>query len=730
MAFIIFQIPKMDCPTEEKMINNHLNSLPGILGLEFNLIQQELKVTYQDIEVVAIQKALAAIGMKAEIKNEAYTQKSLDLLQSNVKYRDWIILGISGVLAIIAEVLTYIFHADNSPLIIILALSSILIGGRNTVIKGIKAVRYFTLNMNFLMTVAIAGAMVIGEWPEAAMVTFLFALAEMIESYSLDKARHAIRQLMEITPDVATVKISESEWKIKAVPELQLNNVIWVKPGERIPIDGMVTKGQSSVNQAPITGESIPVEKKEGDSVFAGSINERGSFEFRVTAEVNETLIAKIIKAVQQAQSERAPTQRFVDQFAKYYTPLMVVLAILVASMPSLLFGAPFYPWFYKALVLLVIACPCALVISTPVTIVSGLAAGAKHGVLIKGGTYLELGHKIKAIAFDKTGTLTIGKPIVTDIVPITEISENTLLQFAASLELHSEHPVAEAILSKWKNLSSKENLLAVEQFESTPGRGIVGNINGHSYFLGNHHFADEKKVCNAKIESILKQFEQEGKTTIVLGNDKKVLGILAVTDTLRETSTKAIKWLHNLGIRTVMITGDNPTTAKGIAKIVGIDDVQANLLPQDKLSAIDVLQKKYGVVGMVGDGINDAPALAKATIGFAMGNAGTDVALETADVALMEDNLTKLPFFIALSWRTRRKLLENISLSIGIKVIFFVLALFGFASLWLAVFADMGASLLVVFNGLRLLHFTDKTNSSRFNSSTCINASNNKRGS
>lgn len=447
MATVIFHIPQMDCPTEEKMIKNHLNSLPGILELDFNLIQQELKVTYQDVEVAAIQKALASIGMKAEIKNGAYTAKSLELLQSKVNYRDWIILGISGVLAIVAEVFAYITHAENSPLIIILALSSILIGGRSTIIKGIKAVRYFTLNMNFLMTIAIVGAMIIGEWPEAAMVTFLFALAEMIESYSLDKARHAIRQLMEITPDVATVKTSEGAWQVKAVNEIQLNNVIWVKPGERIPIDGIVTKGQSSVNQAPITGESIPVEKMEGDSVFAGSINERGSFEFRVIAEVNETLIAKIIKAVQQAQSERAPTQRFVDQFAKYYTPIMVLLAILVATMPSLLFGAPFYPWFYKALVLLVIACPCALVISTPVTIVSGLAAGAKHGILIKGGTYLELGHKIKAIAFDKTGTLTIGKPQVTDIIPIAELSENNLLHLAASLESHSEHPVAEAIL-------------------------------------------------------------------------------------------------------------------------------------------------------------------------------------------------------------------------------------------------------------------------------------------
>lgn len=709
MASIIFYIPQMDCPNEEKMIRNRLSSLSGILELNFNLIQKELRVSYQDIEVSAIQNALLSIGMKAEIKNDSYTDKSLGLLQVGVNYKDWVVLGISGMLAIIAEIFAYFTHAESSLLIITLALSSILIGGRSTIIKGIKAIRYFTLNMNFLMSIAIVGAMAIGEWPEAAMVTFLFALAEMIENYSLDKARYAIRQLMEITPDVAMVKNTEGGWQVKPVNEIQLNNIIWVKPGESIPIDGVVVKGQSSVNQAPITGESIPVEKKEGDVVFAGSINERGSFEFKVTAEVNETLISKIIKVVQQAQSERAPTQRFVDQFAKYYTPIMVLLAILVATLPTLLFGASFYPWFYKALVLLVIACPCALVISTPVTIVSGLAAGAKHGVLIKGGIYLELGHKLKAIAFDKTGTLTVGKPKVTDMVQFNELSQNILLQLAASLESHSEHPVAKAVLNKWEELSFEEKLLPVENFEAIPGCGVTGNMRGHYYFLGNHRFAEEKKVCNSEIESTLKKLEQEGKTTIILGDQDRVLGILAVTDTLQETSVEALKLLHDFGITTAMITGDNLTTAKAIAKVVGIDDVQANLLPQDKLTAIDILLKKYGVVGMVGDGINDAPALAKASIGFAMGRSGTDVALEIADVALMEDNLKKLPFFIELSRRTWRKLIENISLSIGIKAIFFILALFGLATLWMAVFADMGASLLVVFNGLNLLHHSEK---------------------
>jgi Cd2+/Zn2+-exporting ATPase len=530
----------------------------------------------------------------------------------------------------------------------------------------------------------------------------------MIEGYSFDKARNAIRRLMEITPDVAVVKTQNGDWQVKPIQDIQLNDIILIKPGERIPLDGVIIKGKSSVNQAPITGESIPVEKKEDDTVFAGSINERGSFEFKVTVHKNETLVAKIIRAVQQAQIDRAPTQRFVDTFAKYYTPTMVLIAILMATIPTLVIGEPFYPWFYKSLVLLVIACPCALVISTPVTIVSGLTAAAKAGVLIKGGTYLENGHKLNAIAFDKTGTLTQGRPLVTDIITTSELTENEVLKLAASLELSSEHPVAEAVLQKWNQLNPNEALLTVNEYETIPGCGVVGKIQNHIYFLGNHRFTEEKKVCNERIEGILHNLEQQGKTVIVLGNQDKVLAVLAVMDTLRESSVEAIQSLHRLNIKTAMITGDNPTTAQTIAQYIGIDDVRANLLPQDKLTAIDDLLKKYDVIGMVGDGINDAPALAKASIGFAMGHGGTDIALETADVVLMEDNLNKLPFFIQLSRRTKYKLMENISISIGIKVVFFILTFLGLSTLWMAVFADMGASLIVVLNGLRLLGYSD----------------------
>ncbi|MBP6951541.1 MAG: cadmium-translocating P-type ATPase [Alphaproteobacteria bacterium] len=702
-----FYIPSMDCPAEEKLIRQKLRSIPLVKHLEVNLIQQELIVTHDGPDVSNIQKALNSLGIKAQIKNGSYTTEQLNLLKPHVTAKDWIIIILSGLLAFTAEVIAFTTHLENSSLVIVLALTSMLIGGRETFVKGLRAIRYFILNINFLMTIAVLGAVIIGEWPEAAMVTFLFGLAETIESYSLDKARQSIQRLIEVSPSLATVQTKKGSWQVKSVQEIQLNDIVWVKPGERIPLDGVVLKGRTSINQAPITGESIPVEKNPGDLVFAGSINDRGSFEFKVTSQTNETLLSKIIRAVQQAQTERAPTQRFVDQFAKYYTPTMVIIAILIAFLPTLIWQAPFYPWFYKALVLLVIACPCALVISTPVTVVSGLAAAAKHGILIKGGTYLEQGSHLKAIAFDKTGTLTQGKPKVTDVINITKISKHDVLRLAASLEAHSEHPIASAILQHWQISNALSDLLTIHEYETVPGRGLVGVINGQRYFLGNHRFAEEKNVCGSQIESVLHQLEQQGKTTLVLGTQDEVLAILAVADTLQETSVQAIQTLHQLGIKIAMVTGDNPTTAQAIADKLSIDDIQANLLPEEKLTAIDMLLKKYGKVGMVGDGINDAPALAKATIGFAMGHSGTDVALETADVALMEDNLNKLPFFIHLSRRVWHKLIQNITLSIGIKIIFFALALWGVASLWMAILADMGASLIVVLNGLRLLNFS-----------------------
>lgn len=700
---ITLYVAELDCPSEEKLIRGQLESVPEVEKLLFNFITQEVTIQHHLKTPALLIDRIAALGMKATLK----TKKDKEYLEGN-PHPSWIILSISGILALIAELIAYSLSNEQSPWVALLALLAMALSGKTTLKKGWLALRTKTLNISSLMLIAITGAVLIGEWPEAAMVTVLFALAERIEVYSLDKAREAIRKLMEIAPDVATVKQADDSWQIIPVSEVSLGDIIWVKPGERIPLDGEIVAGKSSVNQAPITGESMPLDKDIGDKVYAGTINEHGSFQFKVYVTAGDTILAKIGKTIAEAQAERAPTQRFVDQFAKYYTPLMVIIAILIAVIPPIIWGGLLSVWLYKALTLLVIACPCALVISTPVTVVSGLAAAAKHGTLIKGGTYLEQGHRLKAIALDKTGTLTEGKPRVTKLIPFNEQTSEKALQLAASLDEHSEHPIAQAIVKEWQKQQSKTSLLPVTDFKALPGRGVTGLINNVQYFVGNHQLAKDNKVCTQEIEDQLEVLEQAGQTTIILSDTERVLAIFAVADTLRSTSQLAIKALHKYGIKTCMLTGDNAITAKAIAAQVGIDEIRANVLPADKVYAIDELIKRYNVVGMVGDGINDAPALAKASIGFAMGK-GTDIALETADIALMNDNLVKLPQFIYLSRKTASVLFQNISLSIVVKVIFFGLALAGAATLWMAVFADMGASLLVVANGLRLLAYDEK---------------------
>ena len=552
------------------------------------------------------------------------------------------------------------------------------------------------------MSIAVTGAVLIGQWPEAAMVMVLFTLAEMIEALSLDRARNAIRGLMEMTPDKANILQADGTWQEMDAATISIGMIARVAPGERIPLDGELTKGQSAVNQAPITGESIPVAKTIGDKVFAGTINETGSFEYSITAVQTDSTLSRIIRAVEDAQGSRAPTQRFVDSFAKIYTPIVFIVALGIAVFPPLLFGLAWMPWIYKALVLLVIACPCALVVSTPVTVVSGLAAAAKAGILIKGGVYLEEGRKLKSLALDKTGTITQGKPIVTDIVSLSG-EESQAMRLAATLAGRSDHPVSAALSNHFK-LQSKLILEDVTDFEAITGRGVKGLIGNKWYFLGNHRLVEELGICNEATEAALHKLETEGKTAVIISNETTPLAVIAVADTVRESSRQAIVELHALGIRTLMLTGDNDLTAKAIAKSVGIDDARGNLLPEDKLSVINEELSKYGTVGMVGDGINDAPALAKSSIGFAMGAAGTDTALETADVALMDDDLRKIPHFIRLSIKAAGILKQNIIIALSIKAVFLVLAFMGVATLWMAVFADMGASLIVVFNGLRLL--------------------------
>ncbi len=615
----------------------------------------------------------------------------------------WIRYGpfiVSGVLAVACEAAYFAGVQETSWPIIAMSVASMLLGGRETFYKGWIALRTFTLNINFLMCVAVIGGMFIGAWPEIALVVFLFGLAELIEKKALDRARNAVKGLMAMAPDVASVKQPDGSWRATDAGAVPVGAIVQVKPGERLALDGVVVAGESSVNQAPVTGESVPVDKKAGDKVFAGTINESGVLEFQTTGGKDQTTLAKIIRTVQEAQGSRAPTQRFVDNFSRVYTPVVCIVAVLIAVVPWLAFNQPFYPWLYKALVLLVIACPCALVISTPVTIVSGLTAAARRGILIKGGIHLENGRKLKVIALDKTGTITEGTPRVTDVQPIGGASKDDVLRIAASLDALSQHPVALAVVK-----ARSGQLERVSAFKSLTGRGVEGTIAGEAYFVGNHRLAEERKVCSPEVEAVLAGFEKQGKTTVAVASAARVLGVIAVADTPRESSVEALKQLHALGIKTLMLSGDNQTTASAIATAVGIDEAKGGMLPEDKLAEIERLSRVHGdAIGMVGDGVNDAPALAKSTIGFAMGAAGTDTALETADVALMRDDLRGIPEFIALSRRTGAILTQNIALAVGIKVVFFVLAMFGIATMWMAVVADVGASLLVVGNGLRLV--------------------------
>ncbi|WP_034297143.1 heavy metal translocating P-type ATPase [Herbaspirillum sp. RV1423] len=707
----VFFIQKMDCPTEEKLIRERLSHMDGVAAMQFNLIQRELTVQHRLASVAPIVATLTALDMLPKVKSDTLDASiGSDEDDHGASYaipaRKWLMVGIAGVAALAAEVVAWNSGDDRSLAVIALALFAIATGGVDTLKKGWIALRHLSLNMNFLMSLAVIGAAIIGQWPEAAVVIVLFTLAEMIESLSLDRARNAIAGLMAMSPDQATV-LQDGAWISLAAKLVAPGAEVRVKPGERIPLDGVVTQGQPAVNQAPITGESMPVAKQAGDQVFAGTINGHSAFDYRVTAAQSESTLSRIVKSVQQAQGQRAPTQRFVDQFARYYIPAVVAVAVLVAVVPPFAFGAAFYPWFYKALVLLVIACPCALVISTPVTIVSGLAAAARHGILIKGGVYLEQGRLLKALALDKTGTITHGKPVVTDVQLLSADDEAMLLRHAASLALRSDHPVSAAIAAHWKSLqngAADEVADDVTDFEALTGRGVKGRIGGSEFYLGNHRLVHEMGMCSPALEERLQVLEKQGKTTTILCRDGSAQLLLAVADTVRDSSREAIARLHKLGVSVTMLTGDNAHTARAIADIVGLDDARGDQLPEDKLDAIAGLIERHGHVGMVGDGINDAPALARAQIGFAMGAAGTDTALETADVALMDDDLRKIPDFIDLSKKTHRVLMQNIAIALGIKAIFLVLALTGESSLWMAVFADMGASLIVVFNGLRLV--------------------------
>nr|WP_281401907.1 heavy metal translocating P-type ATPase [Thermomonas brevis] len=689
-------IAKMDCPTEEGLIRGKLSGMPGVDALAFNLVQRTLTVRHATGVLPDVLAALKSLGFEAEAVATAGGAE----LTAPVRTRTaWWPLIVSGAAALLAEVVSWL--GAPAWLVIALALVAIGTGGLSTYKKGWIALKNRNLNMNALMSIAVTGAMLIGHWPEAAMVMVLFALAEVIEAKSLDRARNAIRGLMDLAPERATVLQDGNRWVEADAKTVALDSRVRVKPGERIALDGVVVLGRSTINQAPITGESLPVEKAEGDPVFAGTINEAGSLEYRVTATANDSTLARIIHAVEAAQGNRAPTQRFVDQFARWYTPLVFAVAIGVAVVPPLLMGTAWLEWTYRALVLLVIACPCALVISTPVSIVSGLAAAARHGILIKGGVYLENGRKLRWLALDKTGTITHGKPKQTDFAAWGEADPGLARAIAVSLAARSDHPVSKAIAVAGQD--DAVTVREVEDFAALPGRGVRGQVAGAHYHLGNHRLVQDLGASSAALEAHFSSLEAQGKSVVALLASDGVQAIFAVADTVKDSSRQAIADLHALGVKTLMLTGDNPHTAQAIAGEVGIDRAQGNLLPEDKLREVEALTAQ-GTSGMVGDGINDAPALARADIGFAMGAAGSDTAIETADVALMDDDLRKIPAFIRLSRATAHVLMQNITLALGIKAVFLVLTFAGQATMWAAVFADMGASLLVVGNGMRLL--------------------------
>ena len=687
------RIMQMDCPTEEAMIRRLFKDDSAVKQLEFNLIQRILTVTHHADSLDHILDGIRSLGFKPEVHKDGTTPS-----QNKEQHRSWWPITIAALIALASE----ISHYNNASMWLTagLALIAIFIGGPHTYKKGWLAIRHGNLNINALMSIAVTGAMLIGQWPEAAMVMVLFSLAEVIESRSLERARRAISGLMELAPEQATVQQADGTWLNMPSREVKLHQIVRIDPGQQIPLDGDLINGYSDINQAPITGESMPVSKGIGDPVYAGTINLHGAFEYRVTATSTNSTLARIIHRVEEAQHAKAPTQRFIDRFAKVYTPLILVLALLIAIAPPLFFGGEWLSWIYKALVLLVIACPCALVISTPVSIVSGLANAARQGMLIKGGIHLENSRLLQYLAFDKTGTITHGQPELSQLIIFDKEKEQQTRQIATTIATRSQHPISKAIVDALPNAFLLNSL---DSFEALPGRGSKALINGTTYYLGNHRLIHELGVCNQSIEQQLISFEEEGKNTTLLCSEERVLALFVLSDKIKESSREAIHELKQMGIKTLMLSGDNQLAVNHIANEVGIDEARGNLLPEDKLHVINTLAEK-DMVGMVGDGINDAPSLARADIGFAMGMIGSDTALETADIALMDDDLRKIPAVIRLSKATHRILLQNISFALIIKLFFLIITLIGLGTMWMAVFADMGASLIVVFNSLRLL--------------------------
>lgn len=691
----VYRVQGFTCTNCAAKFEQNVKALPKVQDAQVNFGASKISVC-GEVSVQELEKAGAFEGLKV------YPEKEHRPIGSEPfwKRRSAITTALSALFLIAGFIV-----GEEHPASFILFALSIVIGGYELFIKGIRSLARLNFNMNTLMTIAIIGAAAIGEWMEGASVVFLFAISEALEGFSMEKARQSIRSLMNVAPREATIRRGNQELQI-SVDDIAIGDIMIVKPGQKIAMDGRVIKGRSTVNQAAITGESVPVDKTEGDDVFAGTLNEEGLLEVEITKRVEDTTIAKIIHLVEEAQAEKAPSQAFVDRFAQYYTPAILILALGIAAVPPLWFGAAWGEWIYRGLALLVVGCPCALVISTPVSIVTAIGNAARNGVLIKGGIHLEETGHLSVIAFDKTGTLTKGAPVVTDIVTLTGAEEKSLLGIAAAIEKSSRHPLASAIVRKAEGEGLDLSQREAQNFTSITGKGAKAVIQGITYYIGSPRLFEElsEDSVNKQTVTEIGRLQEHGKTVMVLGTETEVLALIAVADEVRESSRDVIQKLHALGIRkTVMLTGDNRATAEAIGKQVGIGEVKAELLPQHKLEAIKQL-KETGKVAMIGDGVNDVPALASATVGIAMGGAGTDTALETADIALMADDLTKLPFTIRLSRNTLNIIKQNIAFALIIKLIALLLIVPGWLTLWLAIFADMGATLIVTLNSLRLL--------------------------
>jgi len=691
-----YRVQGFTCTNCAAIFESNVKGLPGVEDANVNFGASKVYVK-GDATIEELEKAGAFENLKIRDEKEQKVER-----EPFWKQKENIKVYISVVLLVISWFLGEQYGEEHILPTIGYA-ASILIGGYSLFIKGFKNLSRLKFDMNTLMTIAILGAAVIGEWGEGAMVVILFAISEALERYSMDKARQSIESLMDIAPKEALIRRGTEEMMVH-VEDIQVGDIMIVKPGQKLAMDGTVIKGTSTLNQAAITGESVPVTKTINDEVFAGTLNEEGLLEVKVTKRVEDTTLSKIIHLVEEAQAERAPSQAFVDKFAKYYTPAIVILAALIAVLPPL-FGGDWSEWIYQGLAILVVGCPCALVVSTPVAVVTAIGNAAKNGVLIKGGIHLEETGRLKAIAFDKTGTLTKGIPAVTDIVTF-DGNENELLTITAAIENGSQHPLASAIMRKAEENGLNFKGIVVEEFQSITGKGVKAQVNNEMYYVGSPNLFEEtlRNGIETSITENITRMQTQGKTVMVLGTEKEILSLIAVADEMRESSKEVISKLNHMGVETVMLTGDNQRTAEAIGKQVGVSDIKADLLPEDKLNFIKKLREKHQSVAMVGDGVNDAPALAASSVGVAMGGAGTDTALETADIALMSDDLSKLPYTIKLSRKALVIIKQNITFSLAIKLVALLLVMPGWLTLWIAIFADMGATLLVTLNSLRLL--------------------------